>query len=260
MIDIHTHVIPHLDDGPVDMEVSVGMGRIAAEDGITDIISTSHSAEVMDAGREGMERRLEEVWEAWRAAGISVNLHLGVEIYLTPQTASDLAAGRLWPLAGSRYLLVEVPYRPWPTYADDALFDLQTRGYVPILAHPERYSAVQNDPNHMYALAERGILSQVTGIALLGLHGSDAKRCSETLVRHGLAQFISSDAHGLSARDRSPRLREAWEAARALVGDERARALVVDNPAAVIANMPIEVEAQPVPARRGPLGRLFSRD
>ena len=254
MIDIHTHILPHFDDGPPDMETSIGMGRIAVEEGITTIISTSHSAEALDAGREEMETRLQEVRDAWQAEGIGVNLHLGMEIYLTPQTPADLEAGRLWSLAGSRYLLVELPFRLWPAFADEVMFDLQLRGYTPILAHPERYTAIAHDPNRMYELAERGILSQVTGAAFLGEHGHESQRCAQSLVRYGLAQFISSDAHGITTRKRAPRLREALTAAAGLVGEERARALVLDNPARIVADQPLEPAPERVPSHRWSIG------
>jgi protein-tyrosine phosphatase len=260
VIDIHTHILPHFDDGPPDMETSIGMGRIAVEEGITGIISTSHSAEALDVGREEMETRLQEVRDAWRADGIGVELHLGVEIYLTPQTPADLKAGKLWSLAGSRYLLVELPFHLWPTFAEDVMFDLQLQGYTPILAHPERYTAIAHDPNRMYELAERGILSQVTGAAFLGAHGHDAQRCAQALVRYGLAQFISSDAHGVTVRKRAPRLREAMRAAARLVGEERAHALVLDNPARIVADQPIMPAPERVPPHRWSIGGLLGRD
>jgi protein-tyrosine phosphatase len=215
---------------------------------------------VAEVGREETERRLGEVREAWDGAGLSIELHLGVEIYLTPQTPADLETGRLWTLAGSRYVLVELPFRTWPTYAEDVLFDLQLKGYVPILAHPERYTVIAHEPNRMYSLAERGILSQVTGAALLGGHGHEAQRCAETLVKHGLAHFISSDAHGVTMRKRMPQLGEAMRSAARLVGEERARALVLDNPGCVVGDRPIEVAPERVPAHRWSIGGIFGRD
>src|SRR5687768_4192679 len=149
VIDIHTHIIPALDDGPADMETSIRMGHLAAAEGTTAIISTSHSAEATSVGHRGMIARLEEVREAWGAAGLNIRLELGVEVYLQPGSLADLQSGRLWTLAGSKYVLVELPYRPWPSFADRTMFELQVAGYFPILAHPERYTAIQDDPNHM---------------------------------------------------------------------------------------------------------------
>src|SRR6266566_3052438 len=183
MIDIHIHILPDFDDGPADMETSVGMGLIAAAEGFTGLIATSHGDEASLEGYEMMRARLDDVREAWTKAGLNIRLELGVEIYLRPGSLDQLKFGHLWPLAGSRYVLVEVPYQPWPIYADDTLFALQLAGYVPILAHPERYTAIQSDPNKMYALAQRGILAQVTAAALTGDHGAVVKKCADTLLR-----------------------------------------------------------------------------
>src|SRR5689334_13526196 len=110
MIDIHTHIIPNLDDGPSDMETSLGMGRLAMEEGIATIISTSHSKESAAVGLDGMKGKLDAVRAAWTEAGLTIRLELGVEIFLTPDTPPDLKSGTLWTLAGSRYALVELPY------------------------------------------------------------------------------------------------------------------------------------------------------
>jgi protein-tyrosine phosphatase len=259
MIDIHTHIIPDLDDGPPDMETSVGMGRIAAGEGITAMISTSHSKESSAIGFEAMRQRLEEVRAAWEGDGLGIRLELGVEIFLTPDTLSELKSGAVWTLAGSSYVLVELPYQPWPVYTERVLFDLQLAGYVPILAHPERYTAIQADPNLMYSLAERNVLSQITAGALLGDHGNLAKRSAETLAAHRLAQIISSDSHGLTQRKRTPQLLQALQVAEGLVGVEAARAMVTDNPARILANEHIVPEPRQVSPQKWSIGRLFGR-
>ncbi|MEA2572716.1 MAG: protein-tyrosine phosphatase [Chloroflexia bacterium] len=257
MIDIHSHIIPALDDGPTDMEVSVAMGRIAAQEGTQVLISTSHSAEASAVGHEGMLERLGQVRAAWRHAGIEIQLELGVEIFLDYETLEHLRSGRLWTLAGSQYVLVEVPYTPWPAYAERALFDLQTAGYTPILAHPERYTAIQSDPNLLYRLVERGVLAQVTSAALLGEQGDKVHRTAETLVRYGLVQFLASDSHNVKSKRRMPLLKEAVQVATQLIGEEAALALVTTNPASVLEKRPVEANPVPVEARRSFLEGLF---
>jgi protein-tyrosine phosphatase len=258
MIDIHCHILPNFDDGPADMETSIGMGQIAAAEGFKGIISTSHGDEAALEGREMMKARLETVREAWAKAGLDIRLELGMEIYLRPGTLDQLKFGHLWPLAGSRYVLVEVPYQPWPPYADETLFSLQVAGYVPILAHPERYTAIQSDPNKMYTLAERGILGQVTAAALTGDHGSTIKKCADTLLRHGLVQFIATDAHGTGRR--SPRMKDALAYAEAAIGSDQARRLVRKNPAYILYNREIPVNPTPVDSqRKNFFGGLFNR-
>jgi protein-tyrosine phosphatase len=194
---------------------------------------------------------------AWKSEGIDIQLELGVEIFLDANTVEALRSGKLWTLAGSQYVLVEVPYTPWPAYAERALFDLQTAGYTPILAHPERYTAIQDDPNLLYRLAQRGVLAQVTSAALLREQGDKVHRTAETLVRHGLVQFLASDSHNVRSRRRMPLLREAVQAAAQLIGEEAALALVTTNPQAVLERRPIEATPVPVEVRRSFMGGLF---
>jgi protein-tyrosine phosphatase len=255
MIDIHIHILPNFDDGPADMETSIGMGQIAASEGFTGMIATSHGDEASLEGREMLEARLGDVRQAWANAGLNMRLELGVEIFLRPGSLDQLKFGHLWPLAGSRYVLVEVPYQPWPPYADETLFSLQLAGYVPILAHPERYTAIQSDPNKMYVLAQRGILAQVTAAALAGDHGTTIKKCADTLLRHNLVQFISTDAHGTGRR--SPRITEALKHAESVVGSDLARAMVTDNPARILAHEEIALDPRPVAQRKGFFSSLF---
>ncbi len=259
MIDIHTHIIPALDDGPPDMETSVGIGRLAASEGITAMISTSHSEEGAAVGYQGMNKRLDEVRAAWGEEGLNIRLELGLEIFLQPSTPAELKSGRVWPLAGSKYVLVELPYQPWPAYAEPTLFDLQLEGYVPILAHPERYTAIQADPNLMYSLAERGVLAQVTAGALLGQQGDVARRCAEVLVRHNLVQILSSDTHGVTERKRTPALKAALGVVESLAGPDAAYAMVQTNPAAVLSDGSLVPDPVHVEPRKWGIGRLFGR-
>lgn len=259
MIEIHSHIIPALDDGPADMEASVAMGRIAASEGTTTFIATSHNAEASAVGFGGMQARLAHVQAAWDEAGHGIRLELGVEILLDYDTLDALKSGRLWTLAGSRYVLVELPYSPWPSYAERALFDLQLAGYTPILAHPERYSAIQNDPNLLFHLAERGTLAQVTAAALLGEQGSNLRKTADTLVRHRLVQFISSDSHSATSKRRMPLLRDAVAAAALLIGEEAATAMVTANPAAILSHQPLSPAPEPVEPRKSLFGGFFGK-
>jgi protein-tyrosine phosphatase len=257
MIDIHAHIIPGVDDGPLDMETSVGMGEIAQREGIHGIISTSHSKEASAIGYTQMQTRLEAVRMAWHKAGLNIRLQLGVEIFLQPDTLDDLKAGRLWTLAGSRYVLVELPYQPWPQYAEETLFALQVAGYVPILAHPERYTAIQAEPGRMYELAARGVLGQVTAMALLGEQGHATRKCAEALVRHNLVQFIATDAHRVAWR--SPKVSAALMIAEDMVGLDAVQAMAEGNPARVLANEEIVAEPLRPAPHKGLFGTIFGR-
>lgn len=258
MIDIHAHILPGVDDGAKTLEDSLAMARQAATDGTTDLICTSHSAEWFEIGRlSEMETHIRRVQDALDAAGVRLKLWPGMEIFLSPYTPRHLGEGRAWPLAGSHYVLVEVPYDPWPAYADQTLFQLQIDGYAPILAHPERYVAIQRDPNMMYRLAERGVLAQVTAGALAGHYGDPIRRCAVTLAEHGMVQFLASDAHTAATRHRSPILSEGYNVLAGLVGAEAAAAMATTLPGKVLAHEPISPDARPVEPPRSFFARLF---
>src|SRR5438067_10602293 len=114
MIDIHTHILPGVDDGAETVAESLAMARRALAGGTTGMVCTSHSAEWFEIGPlAAMEQQVAALQEALDAADLALRLWPGMEIFLTPQTPRDLCAGRAWPLAGTQYALVEVPYEPW---------------------------------------------------------------------------------------------------------------------------------------------------
>jgi protein-tyrosine phosphatase len=202
-----------------------------------------------------MRAEIATLQSALDAAGIPLKLLPGIEIFMTPETPADLAAGRAWTLAGSRYILVEIPYQPWPVYTEQVLFELQVAGYTPILAHPERYVALQHDPNRMYTLAERGVLGQVTGEALTGGNGAAVRECALTLLEHGLVQFIASDGH--RAASRRPVVAAGLALARERIGAEAAQALLTTNPQHILDDQPLAIHPRPVAQRRSFFSRLF---
>ncbi|MGI8586864.1 MAG: tyrosine-protein phosphatase [Chloroflexia bacterium] len=240
MIDIHAHILPGVDDGPVDDAESLAMAALAVSGGTTDMICTSHSAEWFEIGPlPVMKGQIAALQSKLDAAGLGLRLYPGMEIFLTPETPRHLAEGRAWTLAGSRYVLVEIPYQPWPPYTEQTLFRLQVEGYTPVLAHPERYVAIQHDPDVMYRLAERGILGQVTTGAFEGHFGAATKRCAITLTERGLVQFLASDSHSATDHRRLPGLSVVHATLVRLIGAEAADAIASTLPARVLADEPI---------------------
>ncbi len=256
MIDIHSHILPDVDDGAETLAESLEMAHQAVAGDTTDLVCTSHSAEWFEIGPlPVMQAQVDTLQAALDAAAIPLKLWAGMEIFLTPDTPRHLAEGRAWTLAGSRYVLVEVPYTPWPIYAEQTLFDLQLAGYTPILAHPERYTAIQHDPNLLYRLAERGILAQVTTGAFFGHFGEPTRRCAITLCEHGLVQILASDAHSPTNARRLPGLREGYDVLAALVGAAQAEDMATTVPGLILANTPVT----PVPTPVGPPRSFFGR-
>jgi protein-tyrosine phosphatase len=258
MIDIHAHILPGVDDGAADLAESLEMARQAVAGGTTEMICTSHSAEWFEIGPLAvMQQQVDALQAAITAAGIALKLRAGMEIFLNPYTPQHLAKGRAWTLAGSRYVLVEIPYDPWPAYTEQVLFELQVQGYLPILAHPERYVAIQHDPNVLYRLAERGILAQVTAGAFAGYFGEHTRRCAVTLTEHGLVQFLASDAHSSTDTRRLPALAQGYRDLVQMVGEATAKAMATTAPAQVLADAPVAIDARPVDAPRSFFSRMF---
>ncbi len=257
MIDIHTHILPGIDDGAETLEESVAMAVVAAAGGTTAMVCTSHSGEWLEIGPQAtMVAQMAPVQAAIGAAGVALHLWPGLEIFLTPETPAHLRAGRVWSLAGSRYLLVELPYEPWPPYAEQVLFQLQVDGYVPILAHPERYTAIQRDLGLMGRLAARGILGQVTAGAFAGRWGDTTRRTAVALTEQGLVQILASDAHS-AAGHRRPDLDEGYRAVAALFDAPTAEFMAVTAPGLVLANADLAPDPHPAAPGRSLFGRLF---
>ena len=241
MIDVHTHILPGLDDGAADLAESIRMAAIAADDGIATLVATPHAEETFGLRRGLAARRLEQVREALGEAGIALEVLPGCEAFLDPEVGGRAAAGALPTLNVSRYLLVEWPLASYPPFVPRALAELIEGGLAPVLAHGERYRAVQDDVNLLVSLIAQGMLVQVTAGSLLGEFGPTARRTAEIMLEHGMAHLLASDAH--SSAWRPPRLARGVARAAQIVGEDAARRLVADVPAAIVANQPIEVPA-----------------
>jgi protein-tyrosine phosphatase len=248
VIDLHSHIIPGVDDGAATIDDALAMARVARDDGIVVVVATPHrSPWTYWEERADAERRLEELRAACRREGIELRLLLGSEAYIAPDLVEQVEKGLALTINGGRYLLIEWPYEQYPAYSERVLFELQVHGVVPIIAHAERYRVVRRDPSYLATLIERGVLVQVTASSLLGELGPEIRRTTEILVASHLAHLIASDSHGVDRRP--PVLSVARDRAAALVGEAAARAMVSDTPRRVIEDQPIEL---PAPKLRKP--------
>jgi protein-tyrosine phosphatase len=261
-VDLHTHVIPALDDGPADLETAVALARAAAADGTGVLVATSHSDEVLQQrlDRGAMEQRADEVRRAVAGAAIPLTILVGVEIKLEPDTVGRLRRGELYPLNDSRYVLVEPPFSALPPYVDHALLELQAAGYVPVIAHPERNARVQEEPRRLYDWVVRGAMVQISAASVTGGHGRGAARIARLAVAHRLAHVLASDAH--DPLRRPPRLRPARDVVAQWAGPDVAQALVDRHPRTIVEDGQLSLEAAlPLEAEGdgGLLRRLFDR-
>ena len=159
MIDIHTHILPGLDDGSRNMNMTLAMADLALQSGTDTIVATPHCLPGMyeNYGDAYLEEVFQDTRRILAEAGIPVRLMRGMEVLLAGDVRRFLAEKPLWTLNRTQYLLVEFSFDEDPEFCDDALKAVTEKGYTPIVAHPERYYSVQNDPSAVYRWYQAGL-------------------------------------------------------------------------------------------------------
>jgi protein-tyrosine phosphatase len=243
MVDLHSHILYGLDDGAATLEEALAMCRMAAADGIRVLAATPHSP-ASGASRSYdpalIRERIAELRAALSAEGTTLEIVAGTEIRYDADLVEQLRRGALLPYADSHTVLLEMSHSAPPALIEQAIFAVQAAGYRVVLTHPERIAAVQQNPNTLLPLAERGALMQLTAAALTGEQGERLQATAEALLTHGMAHVLASDAHGTPPR-RAPVLSAARDRAAVLLGAEAAAALVSATPAAILHDTPLHV-------------------
>ena len=235
MIDTHLHILPGVDDGPETIQEALALARALVQEGIHSAIVTPHyNEEFLQRSAAEIQERVNKLQQELERYNISLRLFVGHEALIKPGLVEDIRAGRLATLNGSRYLLLELWNTTWLPMTERVIFELRAFGIVPILAHPERYRAIQRDPGRLAALLEQGALAQLTASSLAGMQGNTTRRCAEALLKQGLIHCIASDAHGLHRRP--PGVIRGLERARELVGQVRVYQMIQAQPAAILSN------------------------
>jgi protein-tyrosine phosphatase len=252
LYDIHSHILPDIDDGAADLDVTLAMLRTAAERGVTSIVATPHSYAVAERGGIAtLNDRLDRAKALLDEHGIPLELLPGMEIHLMPDVPEHLAAGRYIPINGTRYVLVEFDYTQWAPYTDDLLFEIATQRFVPLLAHVERITPLQDHPDRVLALIERGYYTQITAMSLMGGFGPQPQKTAEYLLKHNAVHVVASDMHRPDG-NRQPWPREADARLARIVGEEAATVLIYENPARVVRGEPLlTIAAKPARRRWG---------
>jgi len=248
MVDIHSHVLPGLDDGARTVEESLDMLRLAAARGTTDIVATPHANDVFAFDPLRVEETFHDLAE--RSIGI-INLHLGCDFHLNYDNLRDaLNDPPKYSVNHGRYLMVELPDLISVSSIRQTLSHLTRAGILPVITHPERNLSLQPNLRALENWVRDGCFLQVTGQSFLGRFGREAQRAAEWLMHAGLVHFVASDAHDCS--DRPPDLSGAYKHVASRYGARRADALFIDNPTAVLWGDSIPLFAKP-----GKLSRLF---
>ncbi|MFD0671472.1 tyrosine-protein phosphatase [Cohnella sp. GCM10027633] len=256
MIDIHTHVLPGIDDGSDSWDTTLKLVRAAAAEGITTLIATPHHADGRYANEAAAVEELTRIAnERLAEEGIPVLLLPGQEIRVHDGLLDAWQRGELLSLAGSRYVLLEMPSSRIPIRMEEWIYELGLLGITAVIAHPERNAEVAKTPDSLSRLVNAGASVQVTTHSLLGGFGKSIERTSWSLCEAGLVHAISSDAH--HPEHRGFRLREAYEAIRLRMGETWSDYYAGN--ASNIANDRALAEQPPIPSRtKASLSRFLS--
>lgn len=195
-IDIHSHILPGLDDGSENFEMSLRMLEMAAKEHIGEIILTPHYKPMRrNLPPEKIRQVFERLEEKKTAAGIPVKLYLGSEIYYSSEVISALREDKALTMAGTPYVLTEFSPREDHTYIRDAVYSLLSEGYYPVLAHVERYASLMDKKTRVDELFDMGCYIQVNAASVTGSNGRESKQDVKWLLKREYVHFVGSDCH-----------------------------------------------------------------
>lgn len=242
MIDIHSHILPGVDDGAESWHIAVEMCRLAVTDGVTHMVATPHANDRYSYDRAHLTGVLGQLQEQ---IGARLQLSLGCDFHLSYENMERvLVEPHTYTIGETNYLLVELSNFSVPLQIKDCFTRLGDRGLTPIITHPERNPILQQTPQRVLEWVDQGCLMQITASALTGYWGERPEAICHWLLKRSAVHIIASDAH--NTKHRAPVLSEARDIAARLQGDEYAHALVEGNPGAVVSGKPIPYCPRPV--------------
>lgn len=259
MIDLHSHLLPGIDDGARDLNETVAMGRAAVAGGVQAIVATPHVSPTYRNDPHTLAQRVAQVQAALDAERVELRVHTGAEIAHSLLTELSADALRACGLGGGDYLLLEPPLSGPAPFIERMAQDLQQRGFKIVIAHPERIAAFQRNIGIVEKLVRQGCLTSVTAGSLTGQFGGTVKRFTQDLFAQGLVHNLASDAH--DSRHRSPALRPMLDRAVAELPEleQWLGYLTLEVPRAILAGADPPADPPVFAARRGLLGRLLGR-
>jgi protein-tyrosine phosphatase len=233
VIDLHSHILPGIDDGASSLEVSIEMARLWCADGVSVVACTPHILPGVYANTgPQIQNAIAPLQLAIALKGLPLTLVAGADNHMVPDFLSGLRSGHLLTLAGSRYVLVEPPHHVCPPRLEQFFFEIIVAGYVPILTHPERLSWIDNNYATIQQLARKGVWMQLTAGSLLGQFGRRPRYWAERMLDDGLTHILASDAHG--SEKRRPCLAQGYDTAARRIGENEATHLVITRPQAIL--------------------------
>jgi protein-tyrosine phosphatase len=235
MIDLHSHLLPGIDDGAKDLAVALRMAERFVADGVEVVACTPHILPGLyhNSGPQ-IRQAVTTLQAAFDTANVPLRLTTGADNHIVPDFVARLKTGHLLTLGDTRYVLVEPPHHVAPGRLDELFFNIMVAGFVPILTHPERLTWIKSQYALMQQLIIKGVWMQVTSGSLCGAFGRDAQYWAERLLDEGHVHILATDAHDVTRRP--PDLARGRDIAAKRLGDREATHLVRTRPRGILDN------------------------
>lgn len=241
MIDFHTHILPNIDDGARSIEETIHLVKEAKKVGFEAIISTSHYMEgYYETNTPEREIWINVIYQKLQEENINMKLYLGNEIYLSENIVQLLEEGKASTINDTSYLLFEMPLNIEPMNLYHVAYQMTQYKLVPVLAHPERYAFVQQSPELINELIEKGVLMQANYASIMGYYGKRAQVIVKKLLENNMVHFLGSDVH--RANTIYPRIPQILSKLTEIIGKEKLEKLTTINPKLALKNKRIEIE------------------
>lgn len=201
MIDIHSHIIPGIDDGSDSIETTLKMMKIAEESGLTKMVATSHYFRGrFENSIDDIAKKAQELNKVFKEKFVNIEVIPGQEVFIDNYTLEAYKNGVIGCIQNTNYMLVEFDMGTLPENASDILYELQVSGIKPIIAHPERYGYIQEDIYKINDLIDEGIYFQINAGSVTGVFGKTVQKTAVKLIENNIVSFIASDAHTTGRR------------------------------------------------------------
>ncbi|MEG0873097.1 MAG: CpsB/CapC family capsule biosynthesis tyrosine phosphatase [Clostridia bacterium] len=238
MIDMHCHILPGIDDGPVSIRTSFNMAKKAYECGYTAIFATPHYIDKeIETSRVQIENLASELNDLLKQSKLGIKIYTGNEVYLSAEVLECIYNKNLCTLGNSRYVLIELPMQGKIIQLNSIISEIISKGFIPIIAHPERYDFVTKNYKELLPLIDMGAILQINIGSIVGLYGTSPKKNVISLLKNNLVHLVGTDAHD------SKRVYDIYRSAikkiERILTDKKIEEIFFKNPQAVKADRKI---------------------
>ncbi len=238
MIDMHCHILDNIDDGSKSLEQSIEMARKAEKLGYNKIFATPHYiADSHVTNRDDIVTRVEKLNEVLKEKEVNITIYCGNEVYFVSEILDILKRNMVCTLGNSRYILIEFPLSGNILNLENVVYSIISEGYIPIIAHPERYQFVNEDISKLNSLIEDGALLQINVASILGYYGKYPKKTIKKLLKNNMVSFIGTDAH--NERTIYETYPKALRKIEKIIGDLKLKKILIENSESVLKDISI---------------------